>query len=58
MAVMAVIDRNSNEQVNLIVAEPGDVPPDGCYLVEIPPGYRWDQQTGSAVPAEVLVDGN
>lgn len=52
MAVMAVIDNNSNEQVNLIVAEPGDSPPDGCYLVEIPPGYVWDPQTGSAVLIE------
>lgn len=44
MATCAVIDSN-NIVVNIIVAEPTDIPPAGCTLVEIPVcgiGYVWD----------------
>ena len=41
MTVCAVIDSN-NQLVNLIVAEPTDIAPDGCTLIEIPVGMYWD----------------
>ena len=44
MSNCAVIDSN-NTVINIIVAEPTDVPPEGCTLVEIPfcdIGYTWD----------------
>lgn len=44
--ICAVIDNATGEQVNTIVADPSDLPPDGCRLVEIPEGFYWD---GSAV---------
>lgn len=50
MAVMAVIDNATNEQVNLIVAEPEDLAPDGCRLVELPAGYVWDAVSATVVP--------
>lgn len=40
--ICAVIDCASGAQVNLIVADVSDPPPDGCRLVEIPEGYYWD----------------
>ena len=49
----AVIDIATNEQVNWIVAEPTDVAPDGCRLVEIPDGYFWDGKAVSPIPVEV-----
>jgi hypothetical protein len=44
MTTCAVIDSN-NQVVNLIVAEPTDIPPEGCTLVLVPfcdIGYTWD----------------
>ena len=44
MSNCAVVDANG-VVVNTIVAEPTDVPPEGCTLVEIPfcsIGYIWD----------------
>jgi len=44
MTVCAVID-STNTVINLIVAEPTDVAPTGCTLVEVPQceiGYTWD----------------
>ena len=38
----AVIDNQTNEQINFIVAQATDPAPDGCRLVEIPDGYYWD----------------
>ena len=50
----AVIDNATNEQVNWVVADVTDPPPDGCHLVEIPEGFYWD---GAAVmPIEVGID--
>jgi len=40
--ICAVIENITNKQINMIVAEPTDVPPDGCRLVEIPEGYYWN----------------
>jgi hypothetical protein len=53
----AVIDNATNEQVNWIVAEPTDLAPDGCRLVEIPDGYFWDGQSVSPIPGEVVNGG-
>jgi len=39
--ICAVIDNTTNEQVNLIVADISDLPPDGCRLVEMPEGFMW-----------------
>jgi len=49
MSNCAVIDANS-VVLNIIVAEPTDVPPEGCMLVPIPfcdIGYIWDGKTFS-----------
>lgn len=51
--VCAVIDCVTNTQINLIVADLNDPPPDGCYLVEIPDGYFWN---GTAVVPMPLPD--
>jgi hypothetical protein len=53
----AVIDIATNEQINWIVAEPTDLAPDGCRLVEIPDGYFWDGQSVSPIPVEVINGG-
>lgn len=53
--ICAVIDKITGEQVNLIVADLSDLPPDGCYLVEIPEGFYWNGT--SVVPVET-VDGS
>jgi hypothetical protein len=52
MPVCAVIDLQTNKLVNTIVASASDLAPDGCYLIEIPEGYYWDDALG------VLVNGN
>jgi hypothetical protein len=56
MADCAVIDANNN-MINFIVADPSDLPPDGCKLVEIPVGYYWDATTASVL-AEVISSDN
>lgn len=55
MTICAVIDTN-NLIVNVIVAEPTDLAPDGCTLVEIPDGYYWDGTQISIMP-EVVNNG-
>jgi hypothetical protein len=50
MSICAVIDLNTNQQINTIMASPTDLPPDGCKLVEIPEGYFWDGQQVSLIP--------
>jgi len=52
MTICAVIDSN-NQLVNTIVAEPTDLAPDGCTLVEIPDGYYWDGAQVSPIPMVV-----
>jgi len=52
MTICAVIDSN-NQLVNTIVAEPTDLAPDGCTLVEIPDGYYWDGVKVSLIPVVV-----
>jgi len=49
MTTCAVIDGN-NQQINLIVADPTDAAPEGCTLVEIPPGMYWDGSQVSPKP--------
>lgn len=41
MTTCAVIDAN-NQLINMIIAEPTDVAPDGCTLVEVPIGMYWN----------------
>lgn len=53
MAICAVIDLTTNQQINTIIAEPTDLAPDGCQLVEIPDGYYWDGQQISAISMAV-----
>jgi len=45
MARCAVIDIETNTQVNFIIAEVTDVPPIGCKLVKIPDEFNWDEAT-------------
>lgn len=47
MATCGVIDIQTNQLVNTIVAEPTDTPYDNTYLVEILDGYYWDNLTAS-----------
>lgn len=37
MTICAVFDLKSNSIINIIMAKPSDLPPEGCQLVEIPP---------------------
>lgn len=47
MATCGVIDIQTNQLLNTIVAEPTDAPYDNTYLVEIPDGYFWDEATAT-----------
>jgi hypothetical protein len=47
MATCGVIDIQTNQLLNTIVAEPTDAPYDNTYLVEIPDGFYWDETTAS-----------
>jgi hypothetical protein len=51
MSKCAVIDLQTNQQVNFILAYPTDPAPEGTKLVEIPDGYYWSDLAG-----QVLVD--
>ena len=53
MTICAVIDNLTNKQINTIVAEITDVPPDGCRLVEIPDGFYWNGNEIIAVVVEI-----
>jgi hypothetical protein len=55
MTICAVVDNQTGEQLNLIVAEPSEVAPEGCRLVEIPDGYFWN---GSDVVISEIPDGD
>lgn len=56
--IFAVINEQTNEQVNLIVAEATDLPPVGCRLVEMPEGFMWDGIAVVPVPVGVEDNGN
>ena len=45
MATCGVIDIQTNQLLNTIVAEPTDASYENTYLVEIPDGYFWDELT-------------
>ena len=49
MPICAVVDIQTNELVNRIIAEETDLAPEGCKLVEIPEGYYWDEETRQVV---------
>lgn len=53
MAICAVIDLTTNQQLNTIVAEVTDLAPENCKLVEIPEGMLWDSATGSLIPQPI-----
>lgn len=53
MTICAVIDNLTNEQINIIVAEMTDIPPEGCRLVEIPDGFYWNGTDVVAVVVEI-----
>lgn len=54
--IFAVINEQTSEQVNLIVAQANDLPPTGCRLVEMPDGFMWDG--AAVVPVPVGVEEN
>lgn len=58
MPICAVIDLNTNEQINTIVADVTDLAPDNCKLVEIPEGYYWDVAQTMVVPVIEVNNGN
>ena len=45
-----VINNETNEQVNIIVADVTDLPPDGCRLIELIAGMYWDGLQLSPIP--------
>ena len=49
----AVIDSVTGVQINTIVAEATDLPPDGCCLVELPEGCYWNGVQISPIPVAV-----
>lgn len=49
MTICAVIDKNTNECISRIVAEPTDEAPEGTFLVELPDGTYWDGEKVSPV---------
>ena len=53
MASCAVIDINTNEQVNFIVAEVTDPAPNGYKYVEIPNEHYWSQELGQVLPQAI-----
>ena len=57
MVRCAVIDLETNTQVNFIIAEVTDTPPIGCKLVEIPDGDYWNQYVGKLLPQTHYWDG-
>lgn len=46
MAICAVINLETNQIINTIVANESDLAQDGCKLLEIPDGYFLDESTG------------
>ena len=42
MATCVVYDKATDKPINIIVADPLDTPPEGCYLVEMPSNAYWD----------------
>ncbi len=46
MAICAVINLETNQIINTIVANESDLAQDGCKLFEIPDGYFLDESTG------------
>jgi len=45
MPICAVIEIDTNKVINAIVAEVTDIPPPGCFLMEIPANKYWDRDS-------------
>ena len=58
MANCAVIDLQTNEQINFIIAEVTDLAPMGYKFVEILPGYYWSQHVAQVIPQTQYWDGS
>ena len=57
MATCGVIDIQTNQLLNTIIADTKDTPYDNTYLVEIPDGYYWDNSTASVNKIVGVPDG-
>jgi hypothetical protein len=55
MATCIVRKLDTDEVVNFIIAEPTDIPQDGCYLTAIPDGYYWDNDTQSILEKPISI---
>lgn len=58
MANCAVIDLQTNEQINFIIAEVTDPAPDGYKYVEIPNEHYWNQYVGQVLLQTHYWDGS
>ena len=58
MATCIVKKIDTNEIINFIIAEPTDIPQDGCYLTVIPDGYYWDDTTQNIVEIKTTIIDN
>ena len=54
MAIYAVIDIQTNELINRIIADNNSEPPIGTKFVEELEGYYWDGQQMSPMPPPVI----
>ena len=58
MKTCAVIDLITNEQINTIVANIDDTPPDNCRLVELLEGHYWDSIKNEMLISENIQNAN
>jgi hypothetical protein len=60
MTICVVIDNQTNQLVNTIVAEPSDLAPEGCRLIEVLDGYYWDGNAVVPIPPPLpeVISGN
>lgn len=54
--ICLVINNETNEQINSIVADSNDPPPDGCRLVELISDMYWDGVQLTQIPEVVNGD--
>ena len=58
MSKCAVVDLQTNQQVNFIIALSTDIAPNGCKLVEIPDGSFWNSSAKQVLLNTQYWDGN